>query len=55
MWKKCNNIYQIWIMQGLSICFCDKLFLEKGDGPKAICLDLSKTLDATFDHFLHEN
>lgn len=55
MWKKCNNTYQIWLIQGLSGSFCDKLFLGKGDEPEPNYLDLSKTLAIAFDHDLHKN
>lgn len=55
MWKKCNNTYQIWITQGLSGSFCDKLFPGKGDEPEPNYPDLSKTLAIAFDHVLHEN
>jgi len=55
MWKKCNNTYQIWITQGLSGSFCDKLFLSKGDELEPNYPDLSKTLAIAFDHVFHEN
>lgn len=44
MWKKCNNTYQIWIIQGLSGSFCDKLILGKGDEPEPNHPELSKHL-----------
>lgn len=43
MWKKCNNTYQIRILQGLSGNFCAKLFLGKGDEAEPNHLVLSKT------------